>query len=214
MEIIRCPFCSFELAGDKQLIGRRVQCYRCREKFSVEESMLSETENNSSLTSCDTPPPKSIVLVLDDIPSEESGPGIPENEQPDAVVEENAVTDSPVESSPDAEAVATVSCPAKRSLSITRILLEIAILGVMFFLTFFTDRGQLGYIFLGLLLLAFIGLLLQNKLSGSSGTPQNDGVIVLSDGTKVRQCKNNPKIYTDLNSGRKFVRNGNDFLEM
>ena len=44
MEMIRCPFCSFELEGSAELLGCKVQCPKCQQKFYVEESMLEETD--------------------------------------------------------------------------------------------------------------------------------------------------------------------------
>jgi hypothetical protein len=179
--------------------------------------MLAETEKNASMAGNPTPPPMTIDLVVNGLAPEEPEKSIPQSEQSavaENTVAENTVAENSAESSSDAENIASARCAGRTMWRVVRILLEIVILGAMFFLTFFSGRGQLVCILLGLLVVAFIGLLLLSKKAGSSATPQNSGIIELSDGTKVRQSKSNPKIYTDLNSNRKFIRNGNDFLEM
>ena len=70
------------------------------------------------------------------------------------------------------------------------------------------------YVAIGLFTIAFIWILTQKAPPAPCSSSNNDGVIELSDGSKVRQSMSNPKVYNDIHSSKKFVRNGNDFLEM
>ena len=140
MEIIRCPFCSFELAGDKQLIGRRVQCYRCREKFSVEESMFSEVENNTRMDMSVTPPPMKIDLALNSAPEEPEKLISRSEQQSVAVAESSAVKEFSEKSSSVTAKIAPVDCDDGINWVVNRILLGVAIFGAVVFIAAFTVR--------------------------------------------------------------------------
>ena len=139
MEIIRCPFCSFELAGDAQLIGRRVQCCRCRKKFSVEESMLDNVENNASMVTEAASPLVEFSPVSDDSAPEDTAKFIPEGEA-SVAAEKIVVTDSPENASAEVAKNVPADCDDGINWVVNRILLGTAIFGAVVFLAVFGVR--------------------------------------------------------------------------
>ena len=140
MEIIRCPFCSFELAGDKQLIGRRVQCYRCREKFSVGENLFSEVESNTQMDMNAAPPPMKTEPALNSAPEEPEKLISQSEQQSVAVAESRAVKEFSEKSSSVTAKIAPVDYDDGINWVVNRILLGAAIFGAVIFIAAFTVR--------------------------------------------------------------------------